>query len=221
MIARTSISTARAARYAIGAVLVLTLLVAGGCVDDAGTPKSSGGSGWLRGLPGAMRGGVDESNLTQLQTVERPDGTPGAGTPGAGTPSPDNETPLVRTNPDGTRTLVVNAIAHVIHHTANACNGIDADLFFDQVLSEETRRHFIEDKQDAREAMRVLREERVDVLRLLARLPQAENSAFTITDNPGRNVMRIRLTGRAALGLRYTEFWVIMERGKWKFFWMA
>lgn len=127
---------------------------------------------------------------------------------------------LVKTNPDGSKTLVSKIIQHTIYHLVHALREEDDELLYTQVLSDATRRHYSEQGENPREAIVYFKENKDDIIAMLSRMPNAENTPGVITEKVGRRDFRLRITGTAAKGLKFTEYWVTMERGNWRVVWV-
>lgn len=185
-------------------VLLLALMLAPAC--ETVETEVYRGRGPLDGVPGAQRGGVNIANPTQLSTVEN-----------LTLPEPEQ---LVVEDRFGRRRLLVREIRHVQFHLYEFITGADENDFFEQVFADAAKRELAEMGKDPLEELRALRDQRADIITLLSRLPNAEFSPGVIMESMGSRVIRLRLAGPAARDTRYTELWVAMQRGEWRFFWV-
>lgn len=188
------------------------MALASGCQPDATVVYYQ--PSLLQNVPGSVGG---------LNT----DGTPreeGAGPrPASGSAAEAlamTEDDLIKTNPDGSKTLISRIIQHTIFHLVRTLRAGEDDLFYTQVLSDATKRHFSERGEDPRDAIAYFTENRDDIIHMLSRMPNAENTPGVIMEKTGRKDFVLRITGSAAKGLRFTEYWVTMERGQWRVMWV-
>jgi hypothetical protein len=196
----------RASRRAPTRLLPLALTGALLAACEPVETEISRGRGPLEGVPGAQRGGVNIANPTQLRTVEN-----------LSLPEPEQ---LVVEDRFGRRTLVVREIRHVLFHLYEFVTGADENDFYEQVFADAAKRELAEMGKDPLEELRALRAQRADIITLLSRLPNAEFSPGVIMESMGPRIIRLRLAGPAARDTRYTELWVAMQRGQWRFYWV-
>ncbi|MBL0870218.1 MAG: hypothetical protein IBJ18_06530 [Phycisphaerales bacterium] len=173
--------------------------------------------GFMADLPGATRGG---------QPLTSGGGT---GLPGAfgGSDVPSAKL-LQRDVATGKETLISTRPRHVMVHLALRLDDGKDDLFYDQLVSETTRQQFVsEGKDPRREVLNFLQTNYDDIMLLFARMPGAEVSPGVSFDRAGPSDVpgggtqyRLRLTGTAAKGLKFTELWLEQSRGTWKFVWV-
>jgi hypothetical protein len=174
--------------------------------------------GFMADLPGATRGGQP------LTSGGGAGGLPGA-FGGADVPSAKL---LQRDAATGKETLISTRPRHVMVHLALRLDDGKDDLFYDQLVSETTRQQFaIEGKDPRREVLGFLQSNYDDIMLLFARMPGAEISPGVSFDRVGPSDVpgggtqyRLRLTGTAAKGLKFTELWLEQSRGTWKFVWV-
>lgn len=173
--------------------------------------------GFMVDVPGATRGG-------QPLTSGGGSGLPGA-FGGADVPSAKL---LQRDAATGKETLISTRPRHVMVHLALRLDDGKDDLFYDQLVSETTRQQFAgEGKDPRREVLNFLQTNYDDIMLLFARMPGAEVSPGVSFDRAGPSDVpgggtqyRLRLTGTAAKGLKFTELWLEQSRGTWKFVWV-
>jgi hypothetical protein len=131
------------------------------------------------------------------------------------------EDQLVTRHEDGTVTLRAPAIRHVMVHMARAMAENDENLLYEEVVSEETKRHFSAGGGDPREAtLNFLAEHQEDVLALFGRMNAAERTPGVRLTKVSPRGFRLEVSGKQANGLRFTALWVVMERGNWRFWWV-
>lgn len=159
-------------------------------------------------MPGMTRGGGPDDLAPALGAA--------AGQAGAS----DDLDALTIKNPDGTVTLRAPQIRHAIYHLRSQLLADDGKLLASQVLSRQTRARFEAEGRTIDDAAALLRENRKEILRFLARMPSAENSPGTIISNEGGKQFRIRLVNTAAKNLAFTEVWVELEGADWKVVWV-
>ncbi|MGH7132251.1 MAG: hypothetical protein ACREJO_09935 [Phycisphaerales bacterium] len=153
--------------------------------------------------------------------------------PGAvsGIPSPErkatapkefSEAELVIKNPDGTVTLRSPQVASVMLHLSRELNKdpVDERLVYDQLVSEATKQFLRAENRDPTESITFLKENRLDLFELMGQMPAAERTPGVFLErSDARNIYRLRLTGPMSRVTRYTEMWVALEGGNWKFYW--
>jgi hypothetical protein len=134
-----------------------------------------------------------------------------------------DESEMFRTvieNPDGSRTLLSKTGLQLMQHIQNTLADSERELFVNQILSEITRREFMERSLDPADAFDRLKTHERDIARLFSRMPLGENSPNVIMEAVGRNVFRVRLTGPATRDVgRFTGFDMILEGGNWRLRW--
>lgn len=192
---------------AVWALCTLAVLVAWGCEPQERIVSTTGTM--LQNLPGAV-GGLNA------------DGTPREGATAAvpGGALAMTEDDLIVKNPDGSVTLVSKIIQHTIFHLVRVLREENDALLATQVLSPRALQHFTDQGKEASEATHYFKENREDIITMLSRMPNAENTPGVIMDKTGRRDFRLRITGSAAKGLRFTEYWVTMEKGNWRVLWV-
>lgn len=89
-------------------------------------------------------------------------------------------------------------------------------LLADDLISELRSRH-----QDPEDYVDWLHDNRRDIEQMLARMPMAERSPTVVFEQTGRRQYRIRLSGAAERGVKFTQLWVAMERGKYRLLWIS
>jgi hypothetical protein len=142
---------------------------------------------------------------------------------GAGADRVVDESELFRTvieNPDGSRTLLSKSGLHLMGHIYNTLADDEVELFVQQVLSDMTRREYLERGLDPARAFHDLKKHERDIARLFSRMPMGENSPNVLMEAVGRNIFRLRLTGPAARDVgRYRGFDMVLEGGDWRLRW--
>lgn len=128
---------------------------------------------------------------------------------------------IVIEHADGSKTLIARNGRHLMSHIMMTLAEGDEELFTQQVLSERTRQEYLARGLDPAEAFRTLSKEqnKKELSKTFARMPMGERSPTVITKKLGRNLWRVKLTGKAAEGLRWEGFDMIMEGGNWRLVW--
>lgn len=149
-------------------------------------------------------------------------GVPQAKPTAAMTPKEFTEAELVVKNPDGTVTLRSPQVASVMVHLSRELNKdpVDERLVYDQLVSESTKQFLRAENRDPTESITFLKENRLDLFELMGQMPGAERTPGVFLErSETRNIYRLRLTGPMARVTKYTELWVALEGGNWKFYW--
>jgi hypothetical protein len=171
---------------------------------------------FLSGIPGASHkvAAVDETG--DAERLSQRD--PFAG----GEPQTEDERQgkIVIEHPDGSKTLVLTSIRHMMTHLERTLDDDEDDLLIDQVIAPSTTQHYALEGRDIEELVAFLKKRRRDIAVLFSRMPFAERTATVIMDKQGRNLFRLRLTGQAKKDTRFTELWTEFEKGQWKFVWV-
>lgn len=129
---------------------------------------------------------------------------------------------LVKEDPKtGARTLTARSGRHLMIHIYTCVDQDDAELFVKEVLSEGTRRAFIERGVDPREGFRRLQDHQEDLQKLFSQMPAGEYTPGLFLKPQGGGVQRVELDGLAAKGLYWTGFDMVQERGSWRLRWMV
>lgn len=124
-------------------------------------------------------------------------------------------------HPDGTITLRSPSGLYLMRHIERCLAEDDDVLFAEQVISEQTRKEFIDRGRDPKEALGMLKPREREISKLFGRLPMGEHSPNVIMEPIGRNIFRVRLIDYAAKGLEgYTGFDMVLEPdGNWRLRW--
>jgi len=160
----------------------------------------------FEGLPGATRGGeAFAGNGDPLSSLRA-----------------QGETPIANllSSVDGKDTLVCTRPRHVMVHLAMRLNDDKEQAFLDQIVSDVTKQQFVGEGKSEREIIDFLQSNYDDIMLLFARMPAAELSPNVAFDRFTGGQYRIRITGAATKGLRFTELWLEQKGGKWKFVWV-
>lgn len=129
---------------------------------------------------------------------------------------------LVQENPDGTVTLHSRSGLQLMSHIQRTLADNDAELFAEQVLSQVTREEYLDRGLDPREAFKAVKPHEGEVAKLFARMPLGEHSPNVIREIIGRNMFRVRLTGKSTDGLnRWTGYDMVLEGGNWRLRWFV
>jgi hypothetical protein len=128
---------------------------------------------------------------------------------------------LVIENPDGSVTLVSRRGLHLMRHIQRTLAEEKPDLFLEQVLSRQTRSQYGARGLDPVQAFDTLKKHEREIARLFSRMPLGEQTPSVIMEKIGRNMFRVRLTGRATEGLQWTFFDMVLEEGQWRLLWLG
>ncbi len=136
---------------------------------------------------------------------------------------------IVIDNPNGSKTLVSKTIRHLMTHIETQLDeaiaegdwGPAHERLLNQVISEETNRHFRDEGRQPKEAIEFLIDHRRDIALMFSRMPFGEQSPTIIMQPDGPRRYIVRLTGAATKGLAYTELWVVQEKGNWRLLWIS
>lgn len=205
--------TPRAATLAlVGSLAACQALWLAGCQEEARIVYAQ--PTLLQNVPGAV-GGLNPDGTPREGPATRP--TPGS----AAEALAMTETDLIKEGPDGRKVLVAKIIQHTIIHLVRTLRADDDELLYDQVISQATKDHLLSEGRDPREAIEFFKENRDDIIAMLSRMSAAENTPGVIVDQAGKRNFRLRITGTAAKGLRFTEYWVTLEKGNWRVLWVS
>ncbi|MBL8761514.1 MAG: hypothetical protein JNL50_09450 [Phycisphaerae bacterium] len=153
------------------------------------------------------------------------------GLPGAETATPVTAPPGASSDPTavagqlrvvdeaGKATLVARAPRHLMKHIYNTVFDNEPLLFVEQVLSETTKDEYFARGVDVSEAFATLRERREDIHALFNAMPRGEQTPGLFIEPLGGGAQRLCVYGRAARGLRWNGFDMVMEKGNWKLRW--
>lgn len=187
----------------LGMIAAALAVAAGvsGCAEETTVISERG---LLIGLPDAERGGKPlrggGGSANPLETMG------------------DGE--LIRTTPTGERFLVSQSPRHVIILTRRLLASNDESdrvLFYNQLISDDTKRRAISEGNDPTRILEYFTENRAEILDLLAAMPMGELSpdvAFEhVEDGSGKDRSRLRIRSSLARKLEFTELWVQREGG--------
>lgn len=158
----------------------------------------------LEGLPDATRGGerIQDNGPAGLRS---------------NTDIPLDQ--LIRKDGDK-ETLLAKRPRHVMLQLALRLDDGKEKLFFDQLVSDVTKQHYISQGQDPHEVIAFLQQNYDDIMRLFARMPAGELSPSILFERMSPTEHRLMLTGTAAKGMKFTELWLEQKGGNWKFVWV-
>lgn len=157
----------------------------------------------LGGLPGAETG----------TPVTAPPGKTGDPTGVAGK--------LRQVDQDGKVTLIARAPRHLMKHIYDTLFDNQPQIFLEQVLSEATKDEYYGRGVDVMEAFNTLREHKEDIHALFNAMPRGEQTPGLFIEPAGAGAQRLCVYGRAARGLRWNGFDMVMEKGNWKLRWFV
>lgn len=122
--------------------------------------------------------------------------------------------------PDGSVRLISKSVLDLMTHVERTLDDGDDDLFFEQILSEHTKRHYRGEGRDPAEAIEYFRKHRRDIAVLFARMPFGEYSPTVIRHKTGRNQWKLELVSTAKRDSPLTELWVSLESGQYRLMWV-
>ncbi|MBX3357470.1 MAG: hypothetical protein KF745_03490 [Phycisphaeraceae bacterium] len=140
---------------------------------------------------------------------------------GSSAAAPTDESDLIKTLPDGRKTVNARTVRQLILVIEQLLAEPDDELMFDQVISETTKQHLISQGRDPKAYVQYLHAQRREIARLFARMPLGEHSPTVIFEATDKNQFVVRLTGAAANGLYFTRIWVAMDRGRYRLVWIS
>lgn len=193
-------------------VCLLAVAGSGGVVGCAEETTVISEHGLLLGLPDAERGG-------------KPAKATGLG----GNPMETvGDTDLIRTTPTGERIIICQSPRHVLLLTRQllASNEpADGVLLYNQLVSDDTKRRAIMEGEDPTRILEYFRENRADILELLAAMPMGELSPDVayepVDDGSGKDRARLRIRSSLSRKLTFTELWVQKEgRNQYRLLWV-
>lgn len=203
-------STRRAGARTVRAAALLTLgLAVGACAPETKVVRYKP---FLANLGPALQEGMT------LKVNKEPVLNDARVSPVDPTAAPDNR--IVIENEDGTKTLIARSPQHVMLHVERCLDEGEDDLLFEQMVAEQTKNYFRAQGKDPRSYIDQLRDDRRDIARLFARMPQGESSPTVMLRQFPERTWRIDVVGNYAKDLRFTRLWVQMERGQWKLLWI-
>ncbi len=116
-------------------------------------------------------------------------------------------------NKDGSITLATRNAQNLMRHITTTLEKGERDLFTTQVLSQSTKQEYLLRGLDPAEAFDTLKQNENDIRELFRRMPMGEHSPNVIMDKLGSDLYRVRLTGKATEGLKWTAFDMVLEGG--------
>lgn len=112
-------------------------------------------------------------------------------------------------------------IGTLIRHIRWTLDEDKDQILIDQLFAEDLLTELRSRRQDPEDYVDWLHENRRDIEAMLARMPMAERSPTVLYEQTGRRQYRVRLTGAAERGVKFTQLWVAMERGKYRLLWIS
>lgn len=137
---------------------------------------------------------------------------------------PDTSSTIVVTNPDGSKALIAHTPKHVMNHIVNLMRSTDddaADLFVNQVLSEQTREAYRAQGLDPKQAFENLRARQADVMALFKTMPMGEMTPGVFLQNVGGGVKRMMAEQRIAVDLKWKGIDLAFEKGNYRLVWFV
>jgi len=177
----------------------------------------------LGNLPNAKRGG-------------QPDASTDPNAPGSGSTASNDSLAAAATelstasgipagelyarNLDGTIQLRAPAIRHCMLNLALCLQAGRDELLYEQLISDQTKQHFITEGKEPRAAtLEFLKDNYDDLMAIFLRMPAGERSPGVTMEKVGPGELKLQLSRANAKGLRFTELWFVMQRGNWRFWW--
>lgn len=169
--------------------------------------------------------GVEDGGLGAPKTASS---TTGEGYEGAGGGEPIDPTSLADSYydrlaklPDHMVKLEAGDIGTLIRHLRWTLDEDRSDVLIDQLFAEDLLAELRSRNQDPEEYVDWLYDNRREIEQMFARMPMAERSPTVVYEQTARRQYRVRLTGAAGRGMKFTELWVAMERGKYRLLWIS
>jgi hypothetical protein len=123
--------------------------------------------------------------------------------------------------PDSKIRLEAGDIGTLIRHLRWTLDTDRDEVLVDWLLAEDLLTELRQRKQEPQDYVDWLHDHRRDIEAMLARMPMAERSPTVIYEQTGKRQYCVRLTGSAQRGMKFTELWVAMERGKYRLLWIS
>jgi hypothetical protein len=189
--------------------MALLLAAGGGCAEEVTVISENG---MLSGLPDAKRGGQQTRDKTlgvnPLETV--------------------GDAELVRSTPTGERFIVCQSPRHVVillRKLLASNDESDGVLLYNQLVSDDTKRRAVLEGEDPHRILEYFKENRSDILELLAAMPMGELSPDVayepVDDGSGKDRARLRIRSSLSRKLQFTQLWVQREgRGQYRLLWV-
>jgi len=196
-----------------GALLLAAAIAAGGCVEER-VLDVRGGMQNMPGAKGGIRPDVREEDeqeaswdaLLEKYRPEREGYVPVEGRPHRLVSETDPEDVILRL--DSPTLLIVQLSECLLAE--------EWTLLYDQVVSDALKLNYRERFLDPRESMVFLRENRKEVLELLATMPFGEQTPGQRLRIIGPNAYRLVAPGGGALELAYERLDMIIEEGQFR-----
>jgi len=145
-------------------------------------------------------------SIQQLQSGRRG----GGGGDEAGEP-----TNLRIKNADGSITLNCFLPEHLVGHLRSSIALGEADLIYDQLLSDATKQAYVQQQRDAHEAVQWLMTNQRDVIIMLGRMSAGLSSPDVSWQSLG-NTYRMEIVSPVRASLRFTRLDLISENGQFR-----
>ncbi len=123
--------------------------------------------------------------------------------------------------PDKHVKLEAGDIGTLIRHLRWTLDEDRDEILIDQLLAEDLIERLRMKGEDPLDYVDWLHENRRDIEAMLARMPMAERSPTVTFVQTAKKQYCISLTGSAEKGMKFTELWVAMERGKYRLLWIS
>jgi len=117
------------------------------------------------------------------------------------------------TSEDGEVTLILSSPRHVAAHLRQTLLQDEPELLFEQVLSDAAKQAYTQRGLDPQQAVEFLFEHRVEVLKMLQRMPQGELSPGMYLERIGPSAYRLELHGAMAHDLTFSRLDIVWEHG--------
>lgn len=159
---------------------------------------------WFAGLPGAQHGTQPVGTAKGAVDV---------------TALPGGQ--LTVEHEDGSVTLQARTPRHLMVHIVTTLRNDQPELFVDQVLSELTKEQYAKRGLDPIDAFNLLKEHEQDLNQLFARMPSGARSPDVIFRKISPGIHRLKVSGLAAKGIKWTSMDITMEHGNWRLVWFG
>lgn len=122
---------------------------------------------------------------------------------------------------DGRVELLSTTGDALLRHISGTLQTGNRELFVEQVLSEVTKREFVERGLDPGMAFDELVRREADFRLLQNRMPVAEKTPGVVMRKIGNRVYRVETVGLASRGLAWRGFDMVFESGNWRLRWFV
>lgn len=178
------------------------LIGAAGCATETRVIQKN--KQMLSGIAGVEGGGARRI----FNQAEGEKGLPGA-----------DRGPTRETLPGGEVLLRSPTVRDLMRHILETIQNDEEALFTGQVLSEITRREFVERGHDPKHAFLELKRRQQDIRRLFRAMPAGEFTPGMLMQPVARNMFRLRVEGEPEMRWKFMD--VVYEKGEYRLRWFG